>query len=97
MSADGTHTHHPCCSSHGVDMTCERYRSTHFVEVRPCCTDDARLLDSDTTCQARTIVAGDPWRQCTLPAGHGDTDHLYRRRLYPADPNLGIAPHAMSP
>lgn len=36
--------HEPCCSSHGVDMTCERYRRTHFVEVRPCCSADAALL-----------------------------------------------------
>lgn len=36
--------HSPCCSSHGVPMTCERYRRTHFVEVRPCCsTDRARM------------------------------------------------------
>lgn len=36
--------HSPCCSSHGINMTCERYRRTHFVEVRPCCgTDAARL------------------------------------------------------
>lgn len=49
MSADGTHTHHPCCSSHGVDMTCEQYRRTHFVEVRPCCTDDQRILTGPLT------------------------------------------------
>lgn len=36
--------HSPCCSSHGVDMTCERYRRTHFVEVRPCCAADAARL-----------------------------------------------------
>ena len=36
--------HHPCCSSHGVDMSCARYRRTHFVEVRPCCSLDARRL-----------------------------------------------------
>lgn len=36
--------HAPCCSSHDVAMTCERYRRTHFVEVRPCCsTDRARM------------------------------------------------------
>ncbi|BAH52272.1 hypothetical protein [Rhodococcus opacus] len=36
-------THTPCCSSHRVDMNCETYRRTHFVEVGPCCaawTDD---------------------------------------------------------
>jgi hypothetical protein len=41
------HTHNPCCSSHGVDMTCERYRATHFVEVRPCCSADAARLTAD--------------------------------------------------
>jgi hypothetical protein len=25
-------------------MTCERYRRTHFVEVRPCCSIDADRL-----------------------------------------------------
>lgn len=39
--------HDPCCSSHGVTMTCERYRRTHFVEVRPCCGADAALLRSE--------------------------------------------------
>lgn len=33
--------HDPCCSSHGVTMDCTRYRRTHFVEVRPCCSADA--------------------------------------------------------
>lgn len=36
--------HDPCCSSHGVPMDCERYRRTHFVEVRPCCSVDAARL-----------------------------------------------------
>src|SRR5687767_12015832 len=40
--------HEPCCSSHGVDMDCARYRSTHFVEVRPCCSADAALLAEET-------------------------------------------------
>lgn len=35
-------THDPCCSSHGVTMDCARYRRTHFVEVRPCCSADTR-------------------------------------------------------
>lgn len=39
-------THFPCCTAHGVDMTCAQYRRTHFVEVRPCCAADARLLDT---------------------------------------------------
>lgn len=37
-------THRPCCSSHGVAMTCARYRRTHFVEVRPCCAVDVNTL-----------------------------------------------------
>lgn len=36
--------HSPCCSAHGEDMTCEKYRRTHFVEVRPCCAFDAAVL-----------------------------------------------------
>lgn len=39
--------HSPCCSSHGVPMTCERYRRTHFVEVRPCCVPDAERLEQE--------------------------------------------------
>jgi hypothetical protein len=30
-------THIPCCSSHGVKMTCPDYKRTHFVEVGNCC------------------------------------------------------------
>lgn len=42
--------HTPCCSAHGVDMTCARYRRTHFVERRPCCaTDAARLRKEQDT------------------------------------------------
>lgn len=37
-------THDPCCSAHGVPMTCTRYRRTHFVEVRPCCAHDRTAL-----------------------------------------------------
>lgn len=40
--------HTPCCSSHGVPMSCERYRRTHFVEVRPCCSADAQRLETET-------------------------------------------------
>ena len=36
-------THAPCCSPHGIDMGCERYRRTHFVEVGNCCGADAKL------------------------------------------------------
>jgi len=39
--------HSPCCSLHDVPMTCERYRRTHFVEVRPCCPADAELLEQE--------------------------------------------------
>lgn len=39
-----TPTHTPCCSAHGVDMDCETYRRSHFVEVRPCCKQDAAGL-----------------------------------------------------
>lgn len=42
-------THKPCCSSHGEDMTCEKYRRTHFVEVRPCCSADAAALAAPRT------------------------------------------------
>ncbi|QTF81606.1 hypothetical protein SEA_PULCHRA_91 [Microbacterium phage Pulchra] len=49
MSADGSHTHNPCCSSHGVDMTCDDYRRTHFVQVRPCCQDDQSILTGSLT------------------------------------------------
>lgn len=28
-------------------MTCARYRRTHFVEVRPCCSVDAEALEQD--------------------------------------------------
>jgi hypothetical protein len=37
-------THAPCCSSHGVDMDCETYRRTHFVEVGSCCSAFRSLL-----------------------------------------------------
>lgn len=42
-----TPDHDPCCSSHGVPMSCERYRRTHFVEVRPCCSTDAARLKEE--------------------------------------------------
>lgn len=38
--------HEPCCTAHGIPMDCERYRRTHFVEVRPCCSKDAERLRS---------------------------------------------------
>lgn len=41
-------THVPCCSAHGEPMTCEEYRRTHFVEVRPCCAIDAARLRGES-------------------------------------------------
>ena len=41
-----TPEHDPCCSAHGIPMDCERYRRTHFVEVRPCCTQDRIALEA---------------------------------------------------
>ena len=38
-AAPRTGPHAPCCSSHGVDMDCETYRRTHFVETGRCCPD----------------------------------------------------------
>jgi len=35
--ATRTDPHDPCCTSHGVTMTCAEYRRTHFVETGPCC------------------------------------------------------------
>ncbi|WP_367128270.1 response regulator transcription factor [Saccharothrix sp. HUAS TT1] len=45
--AEAEHAHNPCCSSHGVPMSCAQYRRTHFVEVRPCCSADAARLAAD--------------------------------------------------
>ncbi len=61
MTADGprittTAEHDPCCSSHGVTMTCAEYRRTHFVEVRPCCGADAARL------RAEGIDPEGPWQ-----------------------------------
>jgi hypothetical protein len=39
--------HDPCCSSHGVPMSCEDYRRTHFCEVRPCCGIDVERLKDE--------------------------------------------------
>lgn len=43
--------HSPCCSSHGLPMTCERYRRTHFVEVRPCCAADRERIELEAAAQ----------------------------------------------
>jgi hypothetical protein len=60
-SAAESGAHEPCCSSHGVDMSCERYRRTHFVEVRPCCSADARLLaqEEGRRCRVSTDEIGE--------------------------------------
>jgi len=34
---EATPAHIPCCSSHGHSLCCQCYRTTHFVEVGPCC------------------------------------------------------------
>ena len=53
-------THVPCCSAHGESMTCEKYRRTHFVEVRPCCSVDAeRLAGTQTDDGAVSTVAAE--------------------------------------
>ena len=57
--------HNPCCSAHGIDMSCEHYRWTHFVEVRPCCAADAALMATEAAHQA-----GEP-RQFQNPKGKG--------------------------
>jgi hypothetical protein len=56
-SAPGAHE--PCCSSHGVDMDCARYRRTHFVEVRPCCSADARLLKQENATRQAMLARRD--------------------------------------
>lgn len=43
----GTPDHDPCCSSHGIAMSCANYRRTHFVEVRPCCAIDRERLERE--------------------------------------------------
>lgn len=42
LALPSSFTHAPCCSAHGKDMNCERYRRTHFVEVGNCCAADAK-------------------------------------------------------
>lgn len=79
-TAEAVNEHAPCCSSHKVDMTCERYRLTHFVEVRPCCSIDAAAL-ADETAKAKVahgtglLVCGD----CdgTGLMGDGDDESPY--------------------
>lgn len=57
VSAGQEPTHVPCCSSHGVAMTCARYRRTHFVEVRPCCSTDARALAAELVTRTADLPA----------------------------------------
>lgn len=64
VAVEAPPTHVPCCSAHGVSMTCERYRRTHFVEVRPCCSIDARALTTETPVL--------PCPGCGGPMGDGD-------------------------
>jgi hypothetical protein len=64
--------HNPCCSSHKIPMSCEKYRLTHFVEVRPCCAIDAeRLLGRDSKEQVTLDILrrADPDDWSTI-AGH---------------------------
>ena len=42
------------------------------------------------TCDIITTVAGDPWEGCSNPKRGHDGDHDFSRRLYPANPELGI-------
>jgi hypothetical protein len=66
MTTKPTPEHDPCCSSHGVPMDCERYRRTHFVEVRPCCAEDAQRLATDGAhpcphgCENHTVPSLNP-------------------------------------
>lgn len=62
LRLDAEASHVPCCTAHGVPMTCERYRRTHFVEVRPCCATDA----------AELAAAPIPCPSCGGPMGDGD-------------------------
>jgi hypothetical protein len=71
-------THDPCCSAHGVPMTCARYRRTHFVEVRPCCSADAEaLMDvvDDALDQDDAPSPPPPCPGCGGAMGDGDRVH----------------------
>lgn len=60
--------HDPCCSAHGRTLSCAEYRRTHFVEVRPCCADDAVILRMEqSTCDGRCLMGSD-----LLPGGGND-------------------------
>lgn len=59
-------THNPCCSSHGVNMTCETYRRTHFVEVGACCgkwVEPDRTCDHSESLHGRCVSCGKTWEQ----------------------------------
>jgi hypothetical protein len=66
--------HDPCCSSHGVTMDCTRYRRTHFVEVRPCCSADA-----DTSSYALEIAEADYALRETAAAYGFDAEQAVER------------------
>jgi hypothetical protein len=53
-------THEPCCSAHGLSMTCARYRRTHFVEVRPCCAVDAAAMKAESEARFEAAVMAGP-------------------------------------
>jgi hypothetical protein len=74
--------HAPCCSIHGHAMTCEAYRRTHFVEVRPCCGFDAAVVlavGSEADARVR-VTATEPGERLTLNM--------------PREPNTAYAPSA---
>lgn len=48
--------HAPCCSVHGRNLTCEQYRRTHYVEVRPCCAADALVYEGEEAEKAKRIA-----------------------------------------
>jgi hypothetical protein len=55
-------------------MDCARYRRTHFVEVRPCCSADAH-----TTSYARDVADADYALRQTAAAYGFDPDAAVRR------------------
>lgn len=57
MLATQVVTHRPCCSAHGEDMTCEKYRRTHFVEVGNCCDVDRAVSGEIVGPRTSVVVA----------------------------------------
>lgn len=64
-------THEPCCSSHNVPMTCETYRRTHFVQVRPCCSVDAQRLDAEIG------LSDEAWIDVVAAVGWDESNELW--------------------